>query len=112
MVNIPSGFSDAYALTAQINALKNKSSGQAGATSEGGLNPDEFLLSMQQNFNQILNNFISSSDDDKNKNNPSDIFSSMMPGSKANAQIIPLGQYVAASKMAADKAVMELGDNF
>ena len=60
------GLSNIYSLTAQINKLKDQAS-QASS----GADPDLALLNIQKNFNEMLNDFISSSDDDDKKKSDS-----------------------------------------
>ena len=61
MASILNGMSDVYSLTAKINALKNQSTGAAQSKTD----PNNAILELQQSFNEMLNNLLASSDDDK-----------------------------------------------
>ena len=66
------GLSDVYGLTAKIAELqKNADKTQTSASQT--LDPDQFILNMQKNFNSMLNNLMFSSNDD-NKETSTDPF--------------------------------------
>ena len=65
MTAISDGLSNIYSLTSRINALKNPNNPD----------PDAVLLNLEQSFNEMLNNLMSTADQDK-ENDKYDPFAS------------------------------------
>lgn len=71
------GMTSIYSLTAQITALKDQSSNGSNTAASSGLNysnPDEFLMAIQKSFNDMLTDFLNSTDDNDDNNEETDIF--------------------------------------
>jgi hypothetical protein len=73
------GINNVYALTAQINGLK--AADQAGIE-----DPARIRYSLEQNFNQMLNNLISSTNDDEEDEESNDYFSFFTTTNQASLQ--------------------------
>lgn len=72
------GINDVYSLTAQINAARE------GSQATTNLDPENFQLLLAQNFARMLNDLISSGDDnDDNKND--DIFGNLFSNPSTNS---------------------------
>ena len=71
------GINNAYSLTTQINNLRSQ--GQTAAN-----NPETIKYALEQNFNKMLNDLISSTDDDKK--DEEDIFSFFKTGNQTSLQ--------------------------
>lgn len=65
MSSLMDGLSNIYSLTSQINSLKDQATRTKSNTN--GTDPENALLNLQQNFNEMLNSLIVSSDQDKDK---------------------------------------------
>lgn len=82
MSSLMEGMSNVYSLTAQITALKDQSSKGNAATSTG-LNygdPDQFLMAIKKSFNDMLTDFLNSTDDDDDDDEETDIFDLITQG--------------------------------
>ena len=77
MSSIENGINKYYSLTEQINKLK-----ESGATVS---NEDiaSVQISLQKNFNDMLNNLIKTSNDDDDDDNSSDLFGSITDSNQA-----------------------------
>ena len=60
MSSITDGISSVNSLTTQINTLKENA-----AAAKASANPNAVIFNLQQNFNEMLNELVSSSDQDK-----------------------------------------------
>ena len=78
MSTLMDGINNAYSLTAQINNLRSLS--QADLE-----NPDTVKYAIEKNFNEMLNNLISSADEDEEENE-NDYFSFLMLNNQASLQ--------------------------
>lgn len=67
------GLSGVYSITSQIKALQEQQNptDTSAAAAAGTKSPEEIILSLEQNFNTMLNKLISSGDEeDSNKSDP------------------------------------------
>lgn len=68
MSSIYDSLSNVYSLTSQINALKNQQTSTKSATDQvNSIDPKAAVYELQKDFNQMLKDLISSSDEDKDK---------------------------------------------
>ena len=79
MSSLMDGINNAYSLTAQINSLR--SAGQPSLD-----DPDTIKYALAQNFNQMLNDLISSTNDDEDEDDKHDPFSFFMTNNQASLQ--------------------------
>ena len=79
MSTLTDGINNAYALTAQINALQKQ-----GRSSIKDPNAINYVL--EQNFNQMLNDLISSSNDEEDEQDKYDPFSFFITSNQASLQ--------------------------
>lgn len=73
------GINNAYSLTAQINALQSLNQSNMD-------DPDKIKYALEQNFNKMLNDLISSTDDEDDEDNENDYFSFLMSSNQASLQ--------------------------
>ena len=78
MTELMDGLSNIYSLTAKINQLKESGqnvTSQSQASTQADINNS--LLEIEKSFSQLLDNLISSSDEDKDKKDAYDPFSAI-----------------------------------
>lgn len=88
------GLSNIYSLTSQINSLKDQATNAKSTDSQSNsIDPNTALLNLQKNFNDMLNELVTSSDDEEKKKESSDIFSSLLNNDtySVNGQIYQTG---------------------
>jgi hypothetical protein len=92
MTTLSDGLSNVQALTAKINALKKNDGTAAADTSQKTTtDPNEALLTIQQDFNSMLNTLISSPDDEKDEEK-NDSLSSFLNDYRTTATDLSLQQ--------------------
>lgn len=68
MSSIYSSLSNIYSLTAKIAALKNQQTGANSSTGQSSsIDPEVVVYELQKNFSEMLNDLISSSGEDEDK---------------------------------------------
>jgi len=72
------GLSNIYSLTAQIDALKKAKNAGSSSSPASQVDPKNYIYEMEKTFSQMLDNLMGPSDEEKEKESSSDIFSSIM----------------------------------
>lgn len=95
MTSIADGLTNIYALTNQINTLqaqaKNQAAATASSTKQTAPDPQQIMLALQTNFNNMLMELVASPDNNNNTNSQSDPFSFLLNNNQTAAQIASTG---------------------